>query len=70
MAIIDSATVKAIMLRLGIGVMELAKLARIPPKTISALHRHDNKVFLPTLARLAKALKVEPEQLLKRSDVA
>ena len=65
MMMIDSAAVQAAMLRLGVGVMELAKIAEIPPKTISALHRRDKPVYLPTLARLAKALQVEPMTLVK-----
>lgn len=56
---INSAAVQAAMLRLGVGVTELAELARIPPKTVSALHRRDKPVFLPTLSRLAKALKID-----------
>lgn len=63
---IDSRAVQAAMLRLGVGVYELAELARIPPKTISTLHRKDKAVFLPTLSRLAKALKVEPYTLIKK----
>ena len=65
MMMIDSVAVQAAMLRLGVGVMELSKIAEIPPKTISILHRHDKTVFLPTLARLAKALQVEPMELVK-----
>ena len=65
MMMIDSAAVQAAMLRLGVGVTELAKIAEIPPKTISALHRRDKPVYLPTLARLAKALQVEPITLVK-----
>ena len=65
MMMIDSVAVQAAMLRLGVGVMELAKIAEIPPKTISALHRRDKPVFLKTLARLAQALKVEPLSLVK-----
>ena len=64
--IINSAAVQAAMLRLGVGVTELAKIAEIPPKTISALHRRDKPVFLPTLARLAKALNVSPMELVKK----
>ena len=41
MMMIDSAAVQAAMLRLGVGVTELAKIAEIPPKTISAIHRRD-----------------------------
>lgn len=62
---INSAAVQAQMLRLGVGVTELAELARIPPKTVSALHRRDKPVFLPTLSRLAKALRCEPQTLIK-----
>ena len=65
---IDSRAVQAAMLHSGVGVYELAELAGIPPKTISALHRKDKVVFIPTLSRLAKALNIEPEQLLKRDD--
>ena len=63
---IDSAAVQAAMLRLGVGVRELAESAQIPTKTISALHRRDKPVFLPTLARLAKALNVSPMELVKK----
>ena len=65
---IDSAAVQAAMLRLGVGVTELARLAQIQPKTISELHRRDKPVFLPTLSRLAKALQVEPQTLIKAVD--
>lgn len=66
MLIINASLVQAAMLRLGIGVMELAELAKIPPKTISTLHRRDKPVFLPTLSRLAKALQVAPMELVKK----
>ena len=68
MLTIDSAKVQALMLNHGVGVTELAELARISPKTISLLHRKDKTVFLPTLSRLAKvakALQVEPLSLVK-----
>ena len=53
------------MLRLGIGVRELAKRAKIPANTVSVLHRKDTRVFIPTLSRLARALQVEPQSLIK-----
>ena len=65
MMIINASAVQAAMLKLGVGVLELAELAKIPPKTISALHRRDKPVYLPTLARLAKALQVDPMTLVK-----
>lgn len=65
MATINSSAVQERMLELGVGVIELSELARIPAKTISALHRKDTRVFIPTLARLAKALQVPPQTLIK-----
>ena len=62
---IDSAKVQALMLERGVGVLELAALAKIPAKTISALHRRDVKVYIPTLTRLARALQVDPMTLVK-----
>lgn len=64
MLIVNSAAVQAAMLNMGLGVRGLALLAQIPPKTISALHRHNKKVHLPTLSRLAKALGVAPMELV------
>ena len=63
--ILDSKAVQAAMLRREIGVMELSKQARIPPKTVSAAHKSDITVTLPTVARLARALEVEPPCLIK-----
>lgn len=63
--ILDSKAVQAAMLRREIGVMELSKQARIPPKTVSAAHKRDITVTLPTVARLARALEVEPPCLIK-----
>ena len=65
MLILNSAEVRLAMLRLGVGVTKLAKLARIPPETISRAHRKDIPVQLETLARLARALEVEPPCLIK-----
>ena len=62
---IDSAALQARMLALGIGVMELAELARLQPKTVSLLFRHDRRVQPKTLHRLAVALQVEPMTLVK-----
>ena len=62
---VNSSAVQREMLRLGIGVRELAKRAKIPANTVSVLHRKDTRVFIPTLAKLAKALQVEPQSLIK-----
>lgn len=65
MTTVNSSAVQAAMLDIGVGVNELAKRARISAKTISELHRKDTRVFIPTLARLAKALQVPPQSLIK-----
>lgn len=65
MLMIDSAAVRSAMLSKEFGVMKLSKLAKIPPKTISTLHRRDKAVYLPTLSRLARALQVNPMELVK-----
>lgn len=65
MLVIDSSAFLTAILRIGVGVRELATLARIPPKTISELHRRDKAVHLSTLSRLAKALQVDPMTLVK-----
>ena len=62
---IDSAALQARMLALGIGVMKLAELARLQPKTVSALHREDRRVRIATLFKLAQALKCLPMTLVK-----
>lgn len=62
---IDSAALQARMLALGIGVMKLAELARLQPKTVSALHKEDRRVRIVTLFKLAKALQCLPTELVK-----
>lgn len=65
MVTLNSSAVQAEMLNLGVGVRELAERAKIPANTVSVLHRKDTRVFIPTLAKLAKALQVEPQSLIK-----
>jgi plasmid maintenance system antidote protein VapI len=65
MEIISASAVQSAMLRLELGVMQLAKLANIPVSTICAIHKQDKAITLPTLARLAKALGVDPATLIK-----
>ena len=62
---LNAAAVQSAMLRKAVGVIKLAELSQIPPKTISLAHRRDVVVQVPTLARLAKALQVEPLELVK-----
>lgn len=65
MVTLNSSAVQAEMVNLGVGVRELAERAKIPANTVSVLHRKDTRVFIPTLARLAKALQVPPQSLIK-----
>lgn len=62
---VNSSAVQAAMLDIGVGVNELAKRARISAKTICGLHRKDKRVFIPTLAKLARALGVPAQSLIK-----
>lgn len=64
MLIVNSAAVQAAMLNKFIGVKELASIAQIPLKTVSTLHRQNKAVRITTLARLAKALQMEPMELV------
>lgn len=63
--IVDSKAVWAAMLKLGVGTMEVTKLSGLPSKTISNFVQSDRRARVPTIARLAKALKVEPMSLVK-----
>lgn len=63
--IVDSKAVWAAMLKLGVGTMEVTKLSGLPSKTISNFVTADRRARVPTIARLAKALKVEPMSLVK-----
>ena len=62
---VNSSAVQAAMLDIGVGVYELAERAKIPTNTVSVLHRKDTRVRIPTLSRLARALQVEPQSLIK-----
>ena len=63
--ILNSAAVRSAMLRKAVGVTKLAELSQIPPRIVSRAHRKDVAVRVPTLAKLAKALQVEPLELVK-----
>lgn len=64
MLVVNSAAVQAAMLDKGFGVKRLALLAKLPLKTVSALNRRNKGVRIPTLSRLAKALQIEPMELV------
>ncbi len=65
MLVVDSRAVWAAMLKLGVGTMEVTKLSGLPSKTVSNFVTADRRARVPTIARLAKALKVEPMSLVK-----
>lgn len=65
MMIVSARAVWAAMLKLGVGTMEVTKLSGLPSKTVSNFVTADRRARVPTIARLAKALKVEPMSLVK-----
>lgn len=65
MLMIDSRAVQTAMLKARVGVVQLARLARLRPSTISDLSRIDKPVRNATLLRLADVLQVEPMTLVK-----
>ena len=65
MMIIDSKAVRQAMLNKAVGVIGLSKLAKMSSRTISMVYRRDVPVTLSTIAKLAKALEVEPTSLVK-----
>ena len=65
MMIVDSKAVWAAMLKLGIGTMQVTERSGLPSKTISNFVTSDRKARVPTIVKLAQALKVEPLSLVK-----
>lgn len=65
MLVIDSRAVQAAMLKARVGVVQLARLAKMRANTISELSRIDKPVRNGTLLRLADVLQVEPMTLVK-----
>ena len=65
MLVIDSRAVQAAMLKARVGVVQLARLAKMRANTISELSRIDKPVRNATLLHLADVLQVEPMTLVK-----
>lgn len=65
MMIVNSSEVKAAMLRLGVGTMEVTRLSGLPSKTVSNFVTADRRARVPTIIKLAQGLKVEPIKLVK-----
>ena len=65
MLIIDSQKIQSIMFERHLGVNELAKAAKLNSTTISHVSRFDKKVTIKTVGKIATALKIEPETIIK-----
>lgn len=68
MMIVDSKEVWRAMLDLNVGTMQVAKDSGLPTKTISNFVTADRKARVPTINRLARALRVEPMKLVKAAE--
>lgn len=66
--VVDSAALRSEMIRQKIGVNALGRLAGIQARSISRLSRDDCNAQAPTIGKIAEALNVAPERLLKRVD--
>ena len=67
MLVVSAREVQAAMLKLGIGTMEVTILSGLPSKTVSNFVTSDRRARVPTIAKLAKALQVEPMSLVKEA---
>lgn len=68
MNVVNSQAVRNAMLARCIGVAELAKMAGLQPSIISKILRRDSTCRLPTIAKICKALQIEPVEILKGDD--
>lgn len=66
MMTVSAQAVQAAMLKNEIGTMTLTKLSGLPSKTVSNFVQRDRRAHVPTICRLARALKVEPMELLRK----
>lgn len=63
--ILDARAIRAEMIRQRVGCKDLAGRVRgLSTATISRLSRSNTNAQMPTIARLAEALNVRPEQIL------
>ena len=68
--IVDSGVLRLEMIRQKIGVNALGRKAGIQARTVSRLSRSDCKATAPTIGKLADALKLPPEALIKAEKVS
>lgn len=65
MMIVSAQAVQSAMLEREVGTMEVTKLSGLPSKTVSNFVQGDRRARVPTIAKLARALQVEPMELVK-----
>lgn len=65
MMTVSAQAVHAAMLNQAIGTMELTKLSGLPSKTVSNFVQRDRRAHVPTICKLASALKIDPLELVK-----
>ena len=68
--IVDSAVLRCEMVRQKIGVNALGRKAGIQARSVSRLSRADCKSTAPTIGKLADALNLPPEALIKAEAVS
>lgn len=67
--IVNSSVLRREMIRQKIGVTALGRKAGIQARSVSRLSRFDCKATAPTIGKLADALKIAPEELIKAEAV-
>ena len=65
MLVIDSEKVRHIMFENQLGVNEVADAAKLQTTTVSHMSRFDKNVTIKTVGKFAKALNVEPKEIIK-----
>ena len=65
MLMIDSEKVRQTMFNLVIGVKELAEKTGLSQPTISKIAQIDKFCTIKTIGKLAKALKIDPDTIIK-----
>lgn len=63
--IVDSAALRREMVKQKIGVNALGRKAGIQARSVSRLSRNDCNATAPTIGKLADALKLTPDDLIK-----
>lgn len=62
---LSSEKLKAAMIKACIGTLELAQAASVQPATVSKFLKGDSHARLTTVAKICRALQIEPAELIK-----